>query len=173
MGRIEALWAIVVVIFVLTSLARGYNKELGSTALILVALTALKLLDSTLSGAIKVVFQGEAQKVALMVVYQVIFVTIVFAGYSGETLTFKGQPRRGSTALLFNLLFGLLNGILVAGTLWYYLAINDYPLSKTLFDTSQLSDFAKMVAPKYLPPNLPTQSLVALLVFLLILRVRK
>ncbi len=172
MGRIEVLWGIVIAIFVLISIARGYHKELGSTVVILVALAALKLLDSSLSAAIKFVFPGDTQKLASMILFQVIFIAIVFAGYSGETLIFKGQPRRGSSALFFNIVFGLLNGILVAGTLWYYLAINGYPLPKNLFDASQLSKFAND-AIQYLPPKLPTQSLVALLIFLLILRVRK
>lgn len=172
MGRIEVLWGIVVIVFIMISMARGYHKELGSTVVILVALAALKLLDGPMSTAIKVVFRGDSQNLALMIAFQVIFLAIVFAGYSGETLIFKGQPRRGSSALFFNFVFGLLNGILVAGTLWYYLAIYQYPLPKSLFDASQLSEFAKSV-PNILPPRLPTQSLVALLIFLLILRVRK
>ena len=172
MGPIEALWGIVVLFFVMISIVRGYNKELGSTVLILVALVALKLLDGPLTTAVKAVFRGDSQHLALMVTFQLVFILIVFAVYSGETLVFRGQPRRGSSGLFFNIVFGLVNGILVAGTLWHYMALYKYPLPKSMLDASKLTEFAKS-APQYLPPTLPATLLVAVLLFLIILRVRK
>lgn len=172
MGPIEVLWGVVVVIFVMVSMARGYQKELGSTALILAALVALKLMEKPLTVAITTVFRGNSQNLVLMLAFQLVFIMIVYAGYSGETLVFKGQPRRGSSAVFFNIVFGLLNGILVAGTLWYYMAINKYPLPQSMLDATKLSEFAKK-APTYLPPTLPVTALVALLLFLIIMRVRK
>ncbi len=52
------------------------------------------------------------------------------------------------------------------------MSINKYPLPQSLLDATKLSEFAKG-APKYLPPTLPVTALVALLLFLIIMRVRK
>ncbi len=170
MGPIEVMWGIIVLIFIMISFVRGYNRELGSTAIILVGLVALKLLEMPITAALKAL-PGGPNNMLSMIVFQAIFIAIVFAGYSGETLSFRGQPRKGS-AFFFNFTIGLLNGILVVGTLWYYMDLYKYPLPKSMFDAALLTDFARK-APQYLPPKLPSQALVGLLILLLILRVRK
>ncbi len=174
MGPIEVLWITVVVMFVFIGIARGYDKELGSTIVILVVLLLFSLFGDTLTNLLQSVFgrftSEQTTDLLTMLVFQGIFIAITVAGYAGVTLQYPGAPPAGCSGITLNAFFGGINGILVAGTLWYYLAIFNYPLD--FIDASQLSPFAEAVK-EYLPPTWSSTVLILWLALLIILRVRR
>ncbi len=174
MGPIEALWIAVVVMFVFIGIARGYDKELGSTIVILVVLLLFSLFGDSLESLLESLFgrftSEQTTNLLTMLVFQGIFIVITVAGYAGVTLQYPGTPPAGCSGITLNAFFGGLNGILVAGTLWYYLAYFEYPLE--FIDTEQLSQFAKDVQ-NFLPPTWPSSVLFVWLALLIILRVRR
>lgn len=174
MGPIEVLWIAVVVMFVFIGIARGYDKELGSTIVILVALLLISLFGSQAEAALYSLIDRFASEqtaqLLTMLIFQGLFIAITVAGYAGVTLQYPGVPPTGCSGLTLNAFFGGVNGILVAGTLWYYLAKYDYPLDFIV--TDNLSPFAEAVQ-AYLPPTWPSTVLILWLALLIILRVRR
>jgi hypothetical protein len=91
---------------------------------------------------------------------------VAFISYQGETLTFPGK---GSN-WFFSLGTGLLNGYLLAGSIWYYLNAAGWPGG--LIHTPYTQFYQTIV--KLLPPAvLPWQLLIFLVVFMMIMRVLK
>ena len=71
---------------------------------------------------------GSTQSNSLLFfLYVGTFLAIVFASYAGRTLDFGGKPMRPPEGTILSLLVGLLNGYLVAGTIWYYANLFGYP----------------------------------------------
>ena len=65
----------------------------------------------------------------LLISYVLVFVVIVLWSYHGVTFDFGGKPVTGILGFLISLGVGLINGYLVAGTLWYYTDKFEYPLA--------------------------------------------
>ncbi len=183
MGPIEILWGTIVIMFVIVAMVRGYDTELGATTIMLAGLLVLSLftdllhLDELLRSLLQTsVFSGPGQQASvnlvLVLTYQGIFLLITIAGYAGRVLNWEGLPIRGLARSGFNLLVGAINGWLVAGTLWYYLDLWDYPVPETIF-RPPLSSFAEQLV-RYTPPAvLSFTSLIIIVVVLLLLRVRR
>lgn len=180
MGPIEILYIAIALTVTLIGLARGYVKELGSTLLILVAIFILTFFDEPLNGLMTVIgerlFGADDQdsiNAVLSVFYSLIFIILVFGSYSGRTLTFSGNPAPPPQGTLLSLMIGLLNGYLIAGTLWYYQHAFGYPLGQLFTFQNQLTPTAQTLV-NYLPPTLfdnPVYWVVPVAV-LLIIRVR-
>jgi hypothetical protein len=81
---------------------------------------------------------GDAQAVnfLLSAIFTVMFISAVFASYAGITLDFPGRPMSAPLGPLLTLAVGLLNGYLIAGSLWYYQDRFQYP--SQLLGTIQL-----------------------------------
>jgi len=180
MGPVELLYISIGLIVTLIGLARGYVKELGSTLIILVAIFILTFFQTQLSavvlriaGAFGASGEPDSDDLILSTFYTIVFVVIVFSAYSGRTLTFNGVPAPPPQGTLISLVIGLLNGYLIAGTLWYYQDFYNYPISQIMpFDDTLTTTAQNMV--KYLPPALfdnPVYWIVPVAV-LLIIRVR-
>lgn len=180
MGPIEILYIGIALTVALVGLARGYVKELGSTLIILVAIFILTFFEDQISAALTIVgerlFGAETQAeidAVVSVFYSIIFIVLVFGGYSGRTLPFSGTPAPPPQGTLISLMVGLLNGYLIAGTLWYYQHVYNYPLSQWVTFQNQLTPTAQKLV-NYLPPTLfenPVYWIVPVAV-LLIIRVR-
>ena len=137
MGPIETYFATIAIIFVFIGIARGYAKELGSTIIILVAIFLLDVIDGRLNplllSLVSTIFpEFDPASVGadrlLCVVYLVLFISSVFANYSGRSLNLGGSQTPPPVGTYISALVGGLNGYLVAGTLWYYQHIYNYPL---------------------------------------------
>ena len=135
MGPIEILYLTIGAIVVLLGQARGYVKELGSPLIILVALLILTFfkdsVDTVITASAQGMFgaeEGAEPNLALSLFYSIVFVAIVFAGYAGRTIMFGGQPAPPPQGFLLSLLVGIINGYLIAATLWYYQEAYGYPL---------------------------------------------
>ncbi|MEZ4676498.1 MAG: hypothetical protein R2932_19920 [Caldilineaceae bacterium] len=142
MGPIEVIFGTIAIFLALIGFARTYPKELGTTVIILAAIFVLSFVEErvlnltdTVSEAL---FNGDLQSANLFMslLFEVLFISAVFASYAGITLDFPGRPAPAPQGTLLSLAVGLLNGYLVAGTLWYYQHIFQYPLQ--MFDIFQL-----------------------------------
>ncbi len=180
MGPVELIFISIGLVVTLIGLARGYVKELGSTLIILVSIFILTFFEDQLSAlvtGIGTAFGGDldtaGNELLLSITYSVTFVIIVFGAYSGRTLNFTGTPAPPPQGTLISLLIGLLNGYLIAGTLWYYQHAYNYPIGQIVTFDNTLTDTAQTLI-NYLPPTLfdnPVYWIVPVAV-LLIIRVR-
>lgn len=142
MGPVEVIFGVVAIFITLIGFARGYPKELGTTVIILASIFVLSFVQDrvlNLSDTVSdTLLGGDAAATDLLfsLFFEGLFIAIVFASYAGITLDFPGRAAPPPQGTLFSLAVGLLNGYLIAGTLWYYQHIFNYPLQR--FDVVQL-----------------------------------
>ena len=179
MGPVEVIYGIVAVFIAIIAFARGYSKELGSTMIILATIFVLSFVEgrviSLFNGAGASLFGGDVQatNLALSLLFQLLFISAVFAGYAGITLEFPGRPAPPPQGQLLTMAVGLLNGYLVAGTLWYYQDRFLYPVQALGLIQLPLTARGQALV-EFLPQNLfesPVYWMIPVAV-LLILRVR-
>lgn len=115
--------------FAIIGFLRGWNRELVSTAGIVLGLFALFQFDSLLRGTLL----ANVPRDQVFLVQAGVFIAIVFFAYQTRS---TGAPdvrrREGRDNLQESVLGGLLgflNGYLVWGSLWYFMDINEYPLA--------------------------------------------
>ena len=174
MGPIEIIYGSIAVIVVMIGLARGYVKELGNTLVLLSAIFLLSLGQSRIAGVLGGRVGADDVNLLLSAFFSILFIAITFASYSGRTVTFSGRPAPPPGGTLLSLLIGLLNGYLIAGSLWYYQDIWEYPIQRLVpaFDPNLTETADTMV--KYLPQTLfdsPVYWAIPV-ILLLLLRVR-
>ncbi len=137
MKPVEVVYLVIGAIFGFIGVARTYARELGSTLVILVAIFLLSLLEDqaidylTIGGERLFAVTSDATNLFLSLTFSILFISIIFASYSGRTFgvpSFGGKPLGAPEGTLLSLAIGLLNGYLVAGTLWYYQDRFGYPL---------------------------------------------
>lgn len=133
MGPLELTFGVIVIFIVLVALARGYPKELGNTVIILATIFVLSFFEARIVALFKAVgpsLVGDNTatiNLFLSLLFEVIFIMAVFASYAGITFDFPGRPVGAPVGPLLTLAVGLLNGYLIAGTLWYYQDHFGYP----------------------------------------------
>ena len=179
MQPLEVLWGVLILTFALVGIVRGFLKELGVTTVLLAFLFGLSYLEdripkfltnavSTVGYTVPDVSDPTGQSLwASIYILAIVFVTLI--SYHGETLAFDGKPPKGPKGILFGLLTGLLNGYLVAGSLWYFLDKYEYPIKLLQFE-APLTNLAKSVIP-LLPLTLLRPFLPFLVVFMVLARV--
>ena len=150
MAPIEVLFGIMVFVFALIGLVRGFLRELGVTTVMIFLLFFLSRFEPYLdTGLVKAMDLGSrffaAEDHDLVKCWLFIFVItgMAFISYQGETLTFAGEPPHGYQGILLGLVTGLLNGYLIAGSLWFYMDKFSYPIKWMGFATDKLSTFAQ------------------------------
>ena len=179
MVPIEVIFGIVAIFIALIGFARGYPKELGTTVIILASIFVLSFVEArviNLTGAVgEALLNGdlEAANLLMSMFFEILFIAAVFASYAGITLDFPGRPAPAPQGTIISLAVGLLNGYLVAGTLWYYQQRFQYPLQ--LFNLIELPLTARGAAWSELLPQTLFESPVYWMIpvaVLLIWRVR-
>jgi len=179
MGPLEIFFGAIAGMIILIALARGYKRELGSTLIILVAIFVLSFGEDQILDVFTSVGQrllsgtSTSQELILVLIFQTIFIAIVFAGYAGRTFEFTGTPAPPPLGTLLDLSVGALNGYLIAGTLWYYLDRFGYPfqsLGWIFLPLTQLGEALVPFLPQYIFP-VPAYWMVPVAV-LIILQVR-
>ena len=150
MVPVEVFFSVLVFVFTLIGLVRGFLKELGVTTIMRVLLFFLSLFEPQLDrGLVKVLDAGGRfmpttnQELFKCWIFIFVIIASAFVSYEGETLAFGGQLRRGGQAIVLGLLTGTLNGYLIAGSLWYYMDRFGYPLGLLGFSTESLSALAQ------------------------------
>jgi len=178
---IEVFFGVIVFIFALIGLVRGFLRELGVTLVLVFLLFFLSLLEERLdTGLVRVLDRGsrvlavESPDLVKCCLFVLVVIAAAFVSYQGETLAFAGQPPRGPQGVVLGLLTGSLNGYLIAGSVWFYLAKYNYPIRWMGFSQGALSNTARTMM-DFLPipflgkPILFGQSLLLYLCGLLIL----
>jgi hypothetical protein len=108
---------------------RGFRREVIASAGIILALFALFQFDPFLRGTLLV----QVNRDQVFVIQALIFIIIVFFAY--QTRSFfgrevgQGQGRDAAQNSILGALVGAFNGYLIWGSLWYFMDINEYPLS--------------------------------------------
>jgi hypothetical protein len=126
-GPIEIAFLMLLTVFAIIGIVRGYPRELGVTTMLLVALFVLEFLNERYQGLVDqalgiVTGQDEIGPLRAWV-FVITLVVIAFITYQGQTLAFPGKAGR----LFFDLGTGLLNGYLLVGSIWYYLHQAGWP----------------------------------------------
>lgn len=122
MGPVEFIFLVLLGVFAIIGVVRGYPKELGVTTILLVGLFVLELLNerygAVIDQALNVVTGQPSVSAARAWLYVIILIVLAFISYQGQTLTFPGSANGRA---FFNVGTGLLNGYLLVGSIWYYL----------------------------------------------------
>jgi len=177
MGPFEYFWFLVFVFFIFIALVRGYNRELGATTMIFVALFLITyLLEPRLPTIVSKSYR-QVMKASLSPrqldnylanLYSVTFIAIIFASYAGETFSLKGKPAPGWRGAVYNILIGAVNGYLVAGTLWYFQDKFHYPSASLGILNLPLTQMGEHLA-NFLPPYVIPPIFWAVLVTIMLL----
>ncbi len=170
MGPIEILFLVLVAVFIVIGIVRGYAKELGVTTMLLIALFVLEFVNeryqASLDKALGIVTGADAVGPIRAWIFVAILLIITFISYQGQTLSFPGKGNRP----VFDVGVGLLNGYLFAGSIWYYLAQAGWP---GLPVSQPFTPFYQAIV-RLLPPAVFSWPyFIALAVILLIARVWK
>ncbi len=182
MGPFEYLWLTLFIIFICIAFVRKYPKELGTTTLIFVALFLItyvgmpklpKLLNDLSSQFLETPLSQRDMQHLLATIFSLTFVGIVFSSYAGQTFSFKGKPVGGARGFIYNLLVGVMNGYLIAGTLWFFQDYYQYPITDFHLLYLPLTSAGEQIA-NFLPPYVVPPAYWAILVAIMLLfRVRK
>lgn len=159
MGPIEVIFGVIAVFITLIGFARTYPKELGNTVIILASIFVLSFLQErvlNLSDTVGNTLLGgdqQATNLFMSLLFEALFIIAIFASYAGITFDFQGRPAPAPQGTLLSLAVGALNGYLIAGTLWYYQHLFNYPLQTLgVFELPLTALGAELVA--ILPQNL-------------------
>jgi hypothetical protein len=172
MAPVEIAFLVTILLFGLIGAVRGFNREIGVTVMLLIALLVLQLLDTVFvefRDQVLALIAGPdpvAQLTARAVIYTIFLIVVTFISYQGVILTF---PTATSSPTL-GLFAGLLNGWLLAGSIWFYLAAANWPFLPVCCNYDPLY----LALSKLLPPELLSWPyLIVLVIIMLILRVWK
>jgi uncharacterized membrane protein required for colicin V production len=156
---VEYFWITIIFIFGVIGAVRGLHKELGVTAIVAISLfvmyfgwaMAAKFITSLVQrGPLKNLTLTEIE--ALYYTVGVLFVA--FIAYEGVVLMFPSKLK-GFLQNMFGFFGGLLNGYLIAGTIWNVMADAKYFCPQVCLVTYPYSDFHNTVV-KLLPVSLMT-----------------
>jgi uncharacterized membrane protein required for colicin V production len=193
---LEVVFVMVLLIWGMAGVVRGFSKEIGATIAIVLAMTAVRLFGplavqyyNKLAGKVAVSYQVPvaatipadtnpfcaAVSQEQFIFYSLVFCVIVFMGYQGKTFEVPVNFNR-ITGSVTGFFIGMLNGYLIAGNLWYFLdrcALYNVP-RLGITNVGVLSPTAQTIV-KILPLNIIGEPLVLLgaLFLLLILRIAK
>lgn len=150
MAPIEVFFGIMVFVFALVGLVRGFLRELGVTTVMIFLLFFLSRFEPYLdTGLVKAMDLGsrflpvEDHDLAKCWLFVSVIVSMAFISYQGETLAFGGEPPHGYQGVLLGLVTGTLNGYLIAGSIWFYMDKFTYPIKWMGFSAEKLSTFAQ------------------------------
>ncbi len=128
---VTLVWVLVAV-FAVIGLGRGWTKEVIAMAGITLGLFALHQFDAVIRQQLLGQFPPQSK----FLLQTLILLSIVFFAY--QTRALGGSDARadggeeGRDALQSRVLGGIagaVNGYLVSGSIWYFMHINDYPLA--------------------------------------------
>jgi len=116
---IEYLWIALIIVFGFVGSARGLNRELGVTTILLLSLFVLKFgwnqIGARITGAVG---SNLAAETVMAFYYIIVIVFVAFISYEGFSLSFPVRQQRGVSKGAFGFFGGLLNGYLIIGTTW-------------------------------------------------------
>ncbi len=150
MIQLSAVMVLMAVFFGLIGFLRGWNKELISTAGIVLGLFALYQFDALLRGTLL----AGVNRDQVFFVQALIFIVIVYFAYQQRAIMGDDvrRAREGRDRLQEGILGGIVgfvNGYLIWGSLWYFMDINEYPFAPYIIAPSpgSPSDQARNLLP--------------------------
>jgi hypothetical protein len=170
MGPVEIVFLVVIGLFAAIGVVRGWQRELGVTTMLLITLFVITFTFSTAVGdritsALSSAGVSQGQVATFQSLFAVgLLLLVTFISYQGLGLVYPGTGKNN----FLSLLIGLVNGYLLAGSIWYYLARADWPLSKVEPPFSAFYDFFVQILP---PEIFGWQFFILLAVAMLIIRV--
>ena len=170
MGPIEILFLVVIGLFGAIGVVRGYQRELGVTTMLLLALFVIEFfMATTLGDRVTGVFSNlgvsETQIDTIVdLTACAVLLIVTFISYQGLGLVYPGSGRNN----FLSLLIGLLNGYLFAGSIWWYLQNAGWPLAKVTEPFTPAYDFLVQLLP---PEIFGWQFFILVAVAMLIIRV--
>ena len=194
---LEIVFVLLILVWGLIGVVRGFSREIGASIAIVLAMTSLSIFGPLVVTNVNMIAgkltsfqipvaasvpQGQSAFCAApspeqFTFYSLVFGAIVFMGYQGETLGLLTKVGRVPSGI-FGLFVGLVNGWLVAGNLWFFLdkcaKYNVPALGIQNANVAVLSQTAQTMI-KLLPLNVIGEPvlLLGLLFLLLILRIAK
>lgn len=160
MGPIEILFYTVVVIFAFIGMVRGSNKELGNSIIFMYVVAVLGFAEERgwseqAVTAIADIFGADTARIneLVFVTIALVFVLIIVVTYQGKTFDFSGNRIPGCLGLLTGFAVGALNGYLIAGTLWFYADLYDYPFSLLTGALTPTGEFLLSLLPQTIFPS--------------------
>ncbi len=126
MVQLYSLMWILAAFFAIIGFMRGWNREVIATAGVLLGMFALFQFDPLLRGSLLLSFPRE-QAFLLQIAA---FMLMVFFSYRSTFVV--GEQRKGGNNLqdgILGALVGGFNGYLIGGALWFFMDVNEYPLS--------------------------------------------
>jgi uncharacterized membrane protein required for colicin V production len=174
MLAIQTVFWMFVFLFGIVGVMRGWAKEIVATAGMVLALFALETFGDPIQRLLAAQQTGSQR----FYIQTVLFLLFVFAAYQGPALvrlasrgSTTARPREGVRDGILGLLVGMINGYLVAGTIWFYLHQQGYPFAANIMmppaATSPASELVAWLPPAVLKPYLPPVMIV-LFVFVLV-----
>lgn len=159
MVPIEAFFGILVFMFAMIGIVRGFLRELGVTLVMVFLLFLLNQFEPQLDGGLGKVFSISRrvlpvsnQNTLSCWLFMFVISAMAFVSYHGETLTYSGNAPKGVSGVYLGLLTGACNGYLIAGSIWYYMDKFNYTCT-FFFCDKELSSLAKTLV-DFLPINL-------------------
>jgi len=151
MIELSAVLVMMAIFFAIIGFLRGWNKEIVSTAGIVLGLFALFQFDALLRGTLL----ANVSRDQVFWVQSGIFIAIVFFAYQtrsimGSDIQRAREGRDNLQESVLGALLGALNGYLIWGSIWYFLDINEFPLAPYV------------VAPSPGSPSATTQNILPL-----------
>jgi uncharacterized membrane protein required for colicin V production len=177
---IETLWFLMLLVFAITGIVRGFLKELGVSLVLVVMLFALtrgtpympQLLDMATNVVKQPVKAWVDRDAVWLVFYLTVVVGVVFISYQGYVVTYPGSNPKGMQGTLLALMVGVINGYLAIGTAWYYVHKYETPVRALGLLQYDYTPLAQKIL-KVLPPELLAPYLPFLVVFMIVLLVLK
>jgi hypothetical protein len=142
-----------VILFAIIGGMRGWARELLVSFSVILALTFTTLLSSY------VPFIRDMQKNSPPVYFwlrTIILILLVFFGYQTPNIPrFAAKMNREKIQdVILGAVIGAVNGYLIAGTVWYSMAVASYPFPGIVFAPPDSIARAAEAMLRYMPPNL-------------------
>ena len=170
MGPIEILFLVLIGLFGAIGVVRGYQRELGVTTMLLLALFIIEFFMATtlgdrVTGVLSNAGVSETQIDTIVdLTACVVLLLVTFISYQGLGLVYPGSGRNN----FLSLLIGLLNGYLLAGSIWWYLQNAGWPFARVTEPFTSAYDFLVQLLP---PEIFGWQFFILVAVAMLIIRV--
>ncbi|NDJ36924.1 MAG: hypothetical protein GYB64_19915 [Chloroflexi bacterium] len=186
MIELSAVFWILVIIFGVIGLMRGWVREVQVTAAAVLAMFVIEQISPFISDVLvqrtsaELLLEDPLSTLRRLVVLKsTIMMIVVFFGYQGPVLIELGtqgrvqsnRPRETIQEGILGLLVGLLNGYIVVGALWWYMHTAEYPfewvVAPGLLPDSASADFIAFLPLNFLAS--PWLEILVVVLFLIVI----
>jgi uncharacterized membrane protein required for colicin V production len=126
-GPVEITFLVLLAIWAVIGVVRGFHRELGVTTMLLIGLFVLEVLNeryqTVVENALNVMTGQPDIGAARAWIYVIVLLVLAFISYQGQSLAFPGNKSN----TFFSVGTGFLNGYLLWGSIWYYLQQAGWP----------------------------------------------